>query len=298
MPGVGSLRLGQFFTRSASSSCLAWPGLARHAELQDDLQALRDTQQPDGGWSQLPHLHSDAWATGQSLVALRVAGRVPANDPVFQRGIDYLLRMQFDDGSWYVQGRAWPFQPPFDSGFPFGRDQWISAGATAWAVMALLLEVEPTTPSVVPSKTDDRLHSDAVAAVSSTPTAPKSAPAPAVAQRRSQPLEFARDIKPVLERSCVACHSGEKPEGGFLVTDRAALLRGGESGEPAVLSGRSGQSPLFARISGQDPDLAMPPKAKRDKFPALSKEELQAFRAWIDEGTVWPANVSVKPAPY
>ena len=46
-----------------------------------------------------------------------------------------LLRTQCDDGSWYVQTRSWPFQPYFESKFPYGRDQWISAPATAWAVM-------------------------------------------------------------------------------------------------------------------------------------------------------------------
>jgi hypothetical protein len=40
----------------------------------------------------------------------------------------------------------------------------------------------------------------------------------------------------------------------------------------------------------------MPPPDKRNKFPALSKDELQALRAWIDEGVSWPLDVSIKPA--
>ncbi|MEX0677784.1 MAG: ankyrin repeat domain-containing protein [Pirellulales bacterium] len=271
----------------------AWAGVPLET-LQSELEKLLAAQHPDGGWPQLAHLASDAWATGQALVALQIAGRMPSTDPVYQGGIDYLLRTQFDDGSWYVQSRAWPFQPPFDSAFPFGKDQWISAGATAWAMMGLALDIKPTTPSVVPSKSD-RPDSFAVLDSPAATTGPVDNSAPDGAQRRTEPVDFVRDIKPVFERSCAGCHSGETPEGGFRVTERELLLRGGESGEAAVLPGRSGQSPLFARASGKDPDLAMPPADKRDKYPALSNDELQAFRAWIDEGASWPPDVSIKP---
>jgi hypothetical protein len=37
-----------------------------------------------------------------------------------------------------VRSRTWPFQPYFDSSFPHGKDQWISAAGTAWATLALL----------------------------------------------------------------------------------------------------------------------------------------------------------------
>ncbi len=272
---------------------LAWAGAPADV-LQDDVTQLLALQRPDGGWAQLPQLNSDAWATGQSLVALHLAGRVASAEGALGRGIDFLLRTQFDDGSWYVQSRAWPFQPPFDSQFPFGRDQWISAGATAWATMALLLHVAPGSPSLVPSRNDPSPNLVAAksnagaAATDAKPTPPRTA------KRRTEPVDFARDVKPVLERSCVGCHSGETPQGGMAVTDRAALLRGGESGEPAVAPGRSGASPLFARVSSDDPDLAMPPLKKRDKFPALSEDELTAFRAWIDEGATWPDGVLIK----
>lgn len=269
---------------------LAWAGAPPH-ELQADLTRLRELQRDDGGWAQLPHIASDAWATGQSLVALRLAGRATASDPAIERGIDFLLRTQFDDGSWYVQSRAWPFQPPFDSEFPFGRDQWISAGATAWATMALLLEV-PQVESVVPRRSRT---SSAVAVAESTPpdddeAEPKPSP--------DQPVEFVSDIKPILERSCVGCHSGEKPEGGYLVLDRDALIRGGESGEVAVVAGHSGDSPLTKRIADNDAELAMPPPDKREKYPPLSAEEVARFRAWIDAGANWPKDVVIKAKAY
>jgi ankyrin repeat protein len=272
---------------------LAWAGTSAD-ELSDELQILVAAQRSDGGWPQLPHLASDAWATGQALVALRIAGGMPATDPRYQRGIDYLLRTQFDDGSWYVQSRAWPFQPSFDSSFPFGKDQWISAGATAWATMALVLQIEPAKSPLVPSKSDRRGDPQVVSVGPATSAAGVAIQAPDGAQRRVEPLDFVRDVKPLLERSCAGCHSGEKPEGGFRVTERDAIIRGGESGEVAIAPGRSGQSPLFSRVSGYDPDLAMPPPEKRDKFPALSKDELQVLRAWIDEGATWPSEVSIK----
>ncbi len=96
-------------------------------------------QRTDGGWAQLPGLASDAYATGQALVALAKTGMLSSSDPVYRKGVQYLLRTQFADGSWYVRTRAIPIQPHFESGFPYGRDQFISAAATNWATMALLL---------------------------------------------------------------------------------------------------------------------------------------------------------------
>jgi hypothetical protein len=52
------------------------------------------------------------------------------------------MRTQYADGSWYVRSRAVKFQPYFESGFPFGHEQWISAAGTAWAAMALSVTVE------------------------------------------------------------------------------------------------------------------------------------------------------------
>ncbi|HEY2752730.1 prenyltransferase/squalene oxidase repeat-containing protein [Phenylobacterium sp.] len=101
--------------------------------------AARDVasaQNQDGGWSQKPGLASDAFSTGEGLIALHRSG-VKTSDPVYRRGLDYLLRTQASDGSWHVTAHALPIQPPIDSGFPYGRDQWISSWATAYAVTAM-----------------------------------------------------------------------------------------------------------------------------------------------------------------
>ncbi len=99
--------------------------------------ALAAEQRPDGGWAQLSSLTSDAYATGQAIFALKTAGALAPGDPVFQRGVKFLLNTQMSDGSWYVQSRTVALQPFFDSGFPYENDQYISTAATNWAAMAL-----------------------------------------------------------------------------------------------------------------------------------------------------------------
>ena len=83
----------------------------------------------------------------QVLVALHDAGGVPISDARWQRGIDYLLKTQAADGSWHVASRLHPpasVSPPyFESGYPYGHDQFLSALAADWAVMALARALGP-----------------------------------------------------------------------------------------------------------------------------------------------------------
>ncbi|HXG90556.1 MAG TPA: ankyrin repeat domain-containing protein [Vicinamibacterales bacterium] len=102
-------------------------------------RALVAEQRADGGWAQLPSMSSDAYATGQALVALVQSGVMTTADPVYRRGVDFLLKTQLADGSWFVRTRAIALQPIFDSDFPHGPDAFISAAATNWAAMALAL---------------------------------------------------------------------------------------------------------------------------------------------------------------
>jgi len=114
---------------------LVWAGGSR-VEVTNQMKRLHALQHRDGGWSQLPTMPSDAYASGQALYALRVAGAAASSDS-YRKGVQYLLRTQLEDGTWYVRSRAIGFQPYVDSGFPHGPDQFISAAATAWAVIAL-----------------------------------------------------------------------------------------------------------------------------------------------------------------
>ena len=115
---------------------LIWGG-GSQAAIQKTAQALLVLQQSDGGWGQLSSLASDAYATGQALVALRESRALAVENSAYRRGIQFLLDSQLEDGSWYVRTRALPIQPHFDSDFPHGLDQFISAAATNWAAMAL-----------------------------------------------------------------------------------------------------------------------------------------------------------------
>jgi hypothetical protein len=117
---------------------LAW-SKADASDIEQASAELVVQQRPDGGWSQLAGLESDAYATGQAMVALYEAGTVKAEDKAYRHGVSYLLRTQLADGSWVVRTRSSPFQVLKDSGFPHGRHQWISAAGTSWAAMALTL---------------------------------------------------------------------------------------------------------------------------------------------------------------
>ena len=121
---------------------LAWAKGNRSA-MEQAARALIAEQRPDGGWAQLTNLESDAYATGQALAALAMSGQLQASDPAWQKGSGFLLRTQLDDGSWLVRTRTVPFQPYKESGFPHGRNQWISAAGTSWAAMALSLGEPP-----------------------------------------------------------------------------------------------------------------------------------------------------------
>ena len=118
------------------------PDLANAAEL------LKTRQRDDGGWSQLDDLDSDAYATGTALAALHDTGRMAVNDPAYRRGLAFLLDSQRADGSWHVESRSRPIQEPYESGFPHGEDQFISAAATSWATLSLLYAL-PESPGPV-----------------------------------------------------------------------------------------------------------------------------------------------------
>jgi ankyrin repeat protein len=109
---------------------------APDAAIRAAIQEVVRHQGTAGGWSQLPALQADAYATGLSLVALNEAG-MRVDDRVYRRGVEFLLSTQYPDGAWLVRTRSFPVQPYFESGFPFDRHQWISAAGTAWAAQAI-----------------------------------------------------------------------------------------------------------------------------------------------------------------
>jgi ankyrin repeat protein len=144
---------------------LLWTG-ADEDNRKKAAKMLLAEQREDGGWSQMSHLDSDAYSTGEALYALHRATGLAPTDPAYQRGLQFLLTTQLEDGSWRVESRMHPpapVSPPyFNSGFPHGRyHQYASIAGTNWAGLALLLALpdqagpkhEPLkSPSVAPAE--------------------------------------------------------------------------------------------------------------------------------------------------
>jgi hypothetical protein len=112
-------------------------------EVRAAARELLKAQRADGGWGQLDALKPDAYATGTALTALHQAAGLATSDPVYRRGVKYLLATQRADGTWHVRSRSRPFQTYFESGFPHGKDQFISLAASSWAATALALALPP-----------------------------------------------------------------------------------------------------------------------------------------------------------
>ena len=115
---------------------LKW-GNASTASINKAAKALAAAQLSDGSWAGNRHLSGDPYSTGFALFALREGAAWKADSKPVVNAAKWLRATQHEDGTWYQKSRAPKFQPYFESGFPYGHDQWISAGATAWAIVGL-----------------------------------------------------------------------------------------------------------------------------------------------------------------
>lgn len=95
--------------------------------------------------------------------------------------------------------------------------------------------------------------------------------------------EFERDIVPILERRCMACHNNETHEGQLGLHDRAAMEKGGESGEK-IVNVPFEFNELWRRVAGDDAEVRMPPDG-----PPLNAEELATIERWARAGARWSA---------
>ena len=112
-------------------------------------------------------------------------------------------------------------------------------------------------------------------------------PAPA-----SREIDFAKDIKPLFESSCIQCHAKGKTKGGLSLETRASFLKGGDSG-PAATPGKSAESNVVKLVAGVDPDEQMPKKGKK-----WTPEQVGLLRAWIDQGANWDPKITfARPEP-
>ena len=101
-----------------------------------------------------------------------------------------------------------------------------------------------------------------------------------------EPVNFSRDVRPLLERSCFGCHGPEKQKSGYRVDRRRDAFKGGDSGDAAIHPHDAKASPLIRFVSGEDPELFMPPK--KSDAPPLTPAETATLRAWVDAGAPWP----------
>lgn len=111
-------------------------------------------------------------------------------------------------------------------------------------------------------------------------------------------VDFARDIEPILESSCLKCHGPVKPKSHFRLDTRGSALKGGENNSDDIVPGDSAHSKLIHYVTGLVSDFEMPPEGKGKPLTAT---EIGLLRAWIDQGAHWnvagpePTELSIVP---
>ena len=113
---------------------------------------------------------------------------------------------------------------------------------------------------------------------------------PGLPSPKAGDIEYARDVRPVLEANCYACHSGEQPKSQLRLDRKATALKGGMSG-PVILPGDSQHSRLIHRVSGMDGEPRMPFGRK-----PLAPEQIAMLSRWIDQGAKWPDSAEAADA--
>ena len=99
-------------------------------------------------------------------------------------------------------------------------------------------------------------------------------------------VDYVRDIEPLLRKSCLDCHGPDKQKSTVRVDQRVSLLRGGDSGLPAIVPGNAEKSHVLALVKGSDPGEVMPPKGDR-----LTESQIALLEQWITEGAEWPGQM-------
>jgi ankyrin repeat protein len=253
--------------RSQQLIALLWAGSpqAVRARLAKELMA---TQQADGGWNSIEGANSDAYSTGHALVALADAGGVATSETAWLRGVQFLLSTQQTDGSWHVVSRLHPpaaVSPPyFETGYPYGHDQFISSMGAAYAVMALARALGP-------AQTKDATSSDAV---------------PAVPESWSETVLFgsAADVRRLLDEKKLDANAATKAGGTTALMmavpdmEKTKLLidRGAKANTPAkdrfsallVACTYPGSAPVVKLLLDHGAQVNLPKGAARPRFNA------------------------------
>jgi len=104
------------------------------------------------------------------------------------------------------------------------------------------------------------------------------------------PVDFVRDVQPLLKEHCVACHGEKKQKGQLRLDAKTLAMRGGVSGR-SIVPGNGKDSRLVTILLEPNADDRMPQKA--DPLP---KEKIDLLRLWIDQGAAWPDSASAPDA--
>src|SRR5262245_52288148 len=97
--------------------------------------------------------------------------------------------------------------------------------------------------------------------------------------RAAGPVDFARDVRPILASRCFACHG---PDAKARKADLRLDVRPEAVAAKAVVPGKAGESELIRRVTAADPEERMPPAAS--KKSALTPAQVETLKCWIDEG--------------
>ncbi|MFM8952180.1 MAG: DUF1549 domain-containing protein, partial [Planctomycetaceae bacterium] len=106
------------------------------------------------------------------------------------------------------------------------------------------------------------------------------------------PVDFARDVRPLLNAHCTACHGGVKMAGGISFLGRETALAEGDSGERPIVPGDPDSSEMLRRVGSGDEAERMPPP---DHGRGLTPGEIDILRRWIAGGAEWKAHWSFEP---
>ncbi len=105
------------------------------------------------------------------------------------------------------------------------------------------------------------------------------------------PVDYTREIKPLLAVHCVRCHGATRPKTGLRLDTAAGLLAGNKNG-PAAIAGESAESPLVLALLGEGDGERMPLKR-----PPLKPAEIDLIRRWIDAGAIAPTEETPSTPP-
>ena len=104
----------------------------------------------------------------------------------------------------------------------------------------------------------------------------------AAAQSPAEPIDFGRQIQPILAKRCYACHGPDKAEGGLRLNSKEAAFAKLESGTHAITAKDATKSELLKRVTSREEGVQMPPEGA-----PLTDSQIALLRRWIDEGAEW-----------